>query len=120
MESVAWQQMGLWTLFFLSSIYGHVALKVAADAGTGSALGKVWSGMLTPWGISAIASWSLSGFLWMMVLSGRDLHRANSISALRYVLICAAAAAFLGEKITTRDACGIALIASGLLLTGKG
>lgn len=112
--------LALWALFLATSVYGHVALKVAADRGQGSALGRVWSGARTVWGITAIASWTVSGVLWMMVLAKTELARANSISSVRYVLICLAAAYFLGETLTSRDAAGVALIALGLVLIGKG
>jgi hypothetical protein len=43
----------LWTLFFVTSAYGHVALKVAVH-------GK---GMFSPLALSAYAGWSVSAVL---------------------------------------------------------
>lgn len=71
------------------------------------------------WGVTAIASWALSAVLSMMVLSQTGLSCANSISSIRYVLICLAATRFLGEPMTVSDGIGVAPIAAGLLFVGK-
>jgi drug/metabolite transporter (DMT)-like permease len=113
------RQAVLWVLFVLSSVYGHVALKLAVDGVAGDITLKVWKGITSLWGVTAILSWTASAILWMMVLSGTGLLRANSISALRYVMVSAAAAWFLKEPLTGRTAAGMVLITGGLLLIGR-
>lgn len=120
MVASLWQSVLLWTLFLVTSVYGHVALKIAADRGQGGMWGKVVSGALTVWGVTALVSWSLSSVFWMMLLGRTELARANSLSSIRYVLISLAAWACLGEKLTPADGVGIALIAAGLVLIGRG
>jgi hypothetical protein len=74
----------LWALFFLTTVYGHVALKFAVD-GPGRTLARVFA---TMWGWSALAAWAASCLLWAAVLSRQQLLSANSVASLRYVLIC--------------------------------
>jgi drug/metabolite transporter (DMT)-like permease len=113
------RQAALWALFFASSIYGHVALKVAVNRASSGTLGATLRAALGPWGLSAFASWTASGVLWMLVLARRPLMAANSISSLRYALVCASAWVFLGERVAPSQLAGVALIAAGILLAAR-
>jgi drug/metabolite transporter (DMT)-like permease len=105
-----------WALFFATSVYGHVALKVAVRrAPTGSTLSVLRSGF-SWWGVTAYAAWGVSCLCWMLVLSRSGLLKASSISSLSYVFICASAILFLGDALTWPRAAGATLIAVGILL----
>jgi drug/metabolite transporter (DMT)-like permease len=105
----------LWMAFFACSVHGHLALKLAVDRRQG-----LLAAATTWWGLSAFAAWSLSGVLWMAVLAAQPLMRASSLSALRYLLVCAAAWLFLGERVAGREAIGAGLIAVGVVLVAGG
>lgn len=105
----------LWIVFFGSSAYGHVALKVAVDAKPKQLFGA----MVSPLALSAYLAWGVSALLWGVVLSRHSLFGANAISALRYVAVAACAAWFLREPVTVRLVAGAALIVVGVLLVGK-
>jgi drug/metabolite transporter (DMT)-like permease len=122
MSTQAWtsERIILWLLFFATSVYGHVALKLAVstrapNAGTGELL----RGALHPWGLSAFVAWTASGVLWMLVLSKQPLLGASSVSALRYALICGSAIVILGEKASALQLAGSALIVTGIALVAR-
>ena len=106
----------IWLLFFATSVYGHVALKVAVDRTIQDETGRVFSALRNVWGWSACLAWGASCLLWMLALSRHRLVFANGLSSLRYVLIGLAAWAVLGERMTWSQGFGMALIAGGLLL----
>jgi drug/metabolite transporter (DMT)-like permease len=103
-----------WLLFFGTSVYGHVALKQAVETKR-----TVMAAALSGWGISAMCAWTLSGVLWMLVLSKHSLLTANSISSLRYVCICAASWLIWRTDITARSGVGMAVIAVGVYLVAR-
>jgi hypothetical protein len=105
-----------WALFFATSVYGHVALKLAVDRSRSGAAGAVLATSFSWWGVSAYASWALSAALWMLVVARHDLFQASSISSARYVLICASGVVLLGDAVTWQRAAGAALITAGILL----
>lgn len=102
----------LWALFFVTTVYGHVALKFAVG-GPGRSLARTFA---TFWGWSALAAWSASCVLWAAVLSRQELLAANSVASLRYVLICLAAWLCVGERATGTQVLGLLLIAAGTWL----
>ena len=108
----------IWALFFATSVYGHVALKLAVGRGEGDASYRqaLVAAATSFWGWSAVAAWTLSCLFWVMALARQQLLTASSISALSYALLCAAACAFLGERATWPQALGVALIVAGILL----
>src|SRR5260370_2133736 len=70
----------LWALFFLTSVYGHLALKLSvARAGSSSYGSVLWASVTDSWGWSALLAWSLSCVLWSLPLSRHDLMTANAI-----------------------------------------
>jgi drug/metabolite transporter (DMT)-like permease len=109
----------VWGLFFASSVFGHVALKRGAGAGTGYDFRTATTVFLTPWGISALLSWGLSCWLWAVILTRHSLFAANSVSTLRYVLICLAAFYFLKESFGFRELAGMLLITSGVWILSR-
>jgi uncharacterized membrane protein len=106
----------IWLLFFATSVYGHVALKVAVDRTVQDKARRVFSALQGVWGWSACLAWGASCLLWMLALSRHRLVFANGLSSLRYVLVGLAAWAALGERLTWSQLFGMALIAAGLLL----
>jgi drug/metabolite transporter (DMT)-like permease len=107
----------LWALFFLTSVYGHVALKLAVAPAAGSGYGRVLRASVSDfWGWSAMLAWGLSCALWGLTLSRHELMTANAISSLRYALTCVAAWAFLSEGIGWQRAAGMLLIGIGIVL----
>jgi uncharacterized membrane protein len=111
------EPLALWALFFATSVYGHVALKLAvapvADGGYGRVL---WACVTDFWGWSAVFAWGVSCALWALTLSRHELMTANAISSLRYALTCVAAWAFLSEGIGWQRAAGMLLIGIGIVL----
>ncbi len=104
----------LWALFFLTTVYGHVGLKLAVDREP-----SFVRAAFSPWGLSAFAAWTASSVLWMVVLQRETLLSASSVSSLRYALTVIAAVLFLREAVTVRTAAGVALIAVGTYLAAK-
>lgn len=111
MHGILSARLGVWALFFATTVYGHVGLKLAVD-GRPSLLRAA----LSPMGISAFLAWTASSVLWMAVLQRETLVAASSIASLRYVLTVAAGALILREALTWRLATGIVLIAVGTWL----
>ena len=107
----------LWALFFVTSVYGHVALKLAVARADSSSYGSVlWASLTDFWGLSALLAWSLSCVLWGLTLSRHELMTANAISSLRYVLTGLAAWAFLSEGVDCQRVAGMLLISIGIVL----
>ena len=109
-------QGAVWLLFFASSVYGHVALKLATEDDGSEGWERALALALDPWTLSGIASWCLSGVLWMAILDRSPLSEATSISALRYAFVILAAALVLHEALAPRQWVGIGLIAVGIAL----
>ena len=107
-------QATLWLLFFASTIYGHVAFKLVAHKQT--ILLTLWQAVFSFWGLTATLAWGLSGALWILILAETPLVAANSVSALRYVLVALAAILFLQETMTLGQGLGMIFIALGIYL----
>jgi len=107
-------QVVIWALFFASSVFGHVAIKLGTAGDGGEGWGRAWALATSPWTISGVGAWCLSGVLWVAILDKTGLSEAMSVSALRYALIILAAFALLGEPIGGRQWAGMALIAVGI------
>jgi drug/metabolite transporter (DMT)-like permease len=113
------ESIAIWGLFFATTVYGHVALKVAAGSSGHYDYRKAFDVLFTFWGWSAVLAWIISALLWVLVLTRHSVLAANSISALRYVLICAAAVLFLKEPVHWREASGIGLVCAGVWLLSR-
>lgn len=110
------QQGVVWVVYFISSVYGHVAFKLA----TGSDEKFSLTGTLFSWtGISAVAAWGVSMVLWILILSESKLMTANSASALNHALVVVVAFLFLRERVTPVQAAGIVLIIIGVFLVAR-
>lgn len=109
--------IGAWVLFVATSVYGHVALKLAAITLEGEKGNRFWLRLADdPWALSAIGAWIASGVLWVLILRRSRLFEAMSISSIRYALVCVACAIVLHESIDRRQALGMVLITAGVLL----
>lgn len=106
----------VWGLFLASSVFGHVALKHAAGASERFDWGRAFLLWKEPWAMGAGISWIVSCFLWGLLLTRFEVGEASGHSALRYVLILAAAWFWLGETVSIRQGIGCALIGVGILL----
>ena len=104
----------VWTLFFATTVYGHVAMKLAVDRHQG----LVAAG-LSVWGLSAVLAWGASSVLWMLVLTKDTLFRASTISSLRYVLVLLAAAAMTRKVPNAQSLAGAVLVAVGVYLASE-
>ena len=109
--NVIWQVV-VWGLFFATSVYGHVAFKVAANQEAVSV--TIWKMVFSLWGLTAIVAWGISTLLWLLILSKSDLLAANSISTLRYILLTLAAVFILNESISLSQSIGTLLIMVGV------
>jgi drug/metabolite transporter (DMT)-like permease len=101
----------VWSLFFATTIWGHVAMKVAVDRNA-SLLGAATSA----WGITAVLAWGASSVLWMLVLAKQSLFRASTVSSLRYVLVVAAAVIMTRRAPSVQSVIGAVLVAIGVSL----
>jgi uncharacterized membrane protein len=101
----------VYAAFFATSVYGHVALKLAVDRSDGMV-----RAMLSGWGLSALAAWTLSALVWMKVLEGDTLFAANTISALRYAFVALAALLVFEEALDARGIVGSLLVGAGVWL----
>jgi len=110
--------MVLWSLFFITDIYGHVTLKMTL--GRELTMAETAKRLLGSWvGWSIFLAWGLAGLLWVCVLSKNTLFETTSISMVNYLLICFAAVWFLGENLNPTQWIGMTLIGTGVYLTGK-
>lgn len=105
------RDVAIWGLFFATTVWGHVAMKLAVDRASG-----VVSAALSPFGMTAILSWGASSILWMLVLRKSPLFQASTLSALRFVLVLAAAMVMTKKVPSTNSLIGAALIAVGVWL----
>ncbi len=106
----------VWLLFFASTVFGHVGMKLAVQSPDTDSFAKVFEALLGPWGVTAFFSWCLSAVLWACILSSQSLFEASSISTIRYGLVILAAFVFLAEPIQTKQWMGMVLIGLGVLL----
>jgi drug/metabolite transporter (DMT)-like permease len=109
----------VWGLFLGCSVFGHVALKRAAGSSDRFEWGRALWLWKDPWAMGAGLSWMVSCFLWALLLTRLGVGEATSQSAVRYVLILAAASIWLGESFSTRQTLGCALIAIGIWMTSR-
>ncbi|WP_052754393.1 hypothetical protein [Calothrix sp. 336/3] len=113
------QSVLIWCLFFATSVYGHVALKLAVGESESPNAKHLWLSAISFWGWSAWISWGASAVLWMVVVSKQPLLTASSISALRYVLICLSAWLILRDTISPRELIGVFCITLGIFLVAR-
>lgn len=100
----------VWVLYFVTDVYGHIALKMATDAPT------FRETLLSVWGITAVASWLISFLAWTFVLSKYPLLTANTVSAITYILISLSAVMIFREPLTKENVLGVVLVFAGIYL----
>ncbi|WKZ56691.1 MAG: hypothetical protein QY326_08150 [Bdellovibrionota bacterium] len=108
--------VGLWIAFFATTVFGHLAMKLAVQGKESAPVWQTFGAMLNPWGLGGMAAWVLSAFVWLLIVAKEDLYVANSVSALRYLLIAMACWAFLQETPSPKDWGGMVLITVGVLM----
>jgi uncharacterized membrane protein len=111
----------VWILFFGTSLYGHIVVKLTVTQTPGADSGAVLLTMFTDlrsW--SAAVAWGLSAVLWSLAVARHGLMTANAIASFRYVVICVTAWTFLSEEIRTVQAVGLALIVLGIAMAAPG
>ena len=99
-----------WVLYFITDVYGHIALKMATDAPTFKET------LFSIWGITAVASWLISFLAWTFVLSKHPLLTANTVSAITYVFISLFAVIIFKESLTKETLLGIIFVSIGIVL----
>lgn len=109
-----WENAVVWGCFFATTIYGHIALKLAAGDSVRFEYANAIRALATFWGWSAMLAWTISGVLWGVVLTKNSLFTANSVSSLRYLFICLAGGVFLRESILPHHGFGILLVTAGV------
>jgi drug/metabolite transporter (DMT)-like permease len=102
-----------WLIYFITDVYGHVALKKAGEADA------LWGMLFSIWGLTAGLSWILSALAWMFVLSKYPLLAANTVSAITYLLIALAAVVVFKEPLTKQNMMGIACVFIGIYLVTR-
>lgn len=103
----------IWVVYFITDVYGHVALKIAGSSTS-------FAGMLFSfWGITAVLAWIVSGGAWMLVLSKHPFLTANTVSASTYIFIALAAALVFKEPLTRQNLLGIAFVCIGIYLVTR-
>jgi len=103
----------MWIVYFVTDVYGHVALKMASGAT------DLWSTLTSFWGITAVLAWLASGLAWTFVLSRNPLLTANTVSALTYVMIALAAAVIFKERVTLPNVVGMICVFVGIYLVTR-
>ena len=111
------QAVIIWILFFATTVYGHVALKIGVGDGNVYDIRKAFQIVFTFWGISTLLAWIISAVLWVILLTRHSVISANAISCLRYVLIWIAAFLFVREPMQSRHVIGAVFIVTGIWIT---
>jgi len=109
-------ELGVWGAFFATTLYGHVALKLAAGTGAAYDWKRAALAVTSLQGLTALGAWLVSGFLWAVVLTKNSVVAANTIASLRYILVCVAAWLFLHETFKYQYAAGLVLVGAGIWL----
>jgi drug/metabolite transporter (DMT)-like permease len=109
----------VWGAFFLTTVLGHVALKKGAGASSAYNVKASVEALVSPWGIVALVSWGLSCWLWALILTRHSFFEANTVSAMRYVLLCLAGWVFLGETWGIRELAAMTLVVAGVIMLGR-
>ncbi len=94
-------------------VCGQILFKLAANRGTVEQ-------MLLSWQLwAACILYGIVTLLWVLLLRKLELSKAYPIMAATYVFVPIAAVLFLGERVNLLYLAGIALIISGIILTGR-
>jgi drug/metabolite transporter (DMT)-like permease len=111
-----WSAPLVWGMFFATTVYGHVALKLAAGDGGTYDFRRALQACTSILGGTALLAWAISSFLWVVVLTKTSVLSANAISSLRYVFLSLATWVFLHENVRSQHGFGMLLVATGIWL----
>lgn len=100
-------------------VLGQVCLKSAAlsqaVSGAAAGVGEFWLAVgRSPWTYSGIAAYGVELLLWIAALHSAPLSQAFPLLSLTYCGVAIASRLFLNERISARNAIGIALITLGV------
>lgn len=101
-----------WCVYFFTTIYGHVALKISQQHVSGQP--SLWELATNFWIVSAGISWVVSAIVWYLILGKTSLISAASISSLSYFFLVVATAIFVKEPLSLPQLIGSALICIGI------
>lgn len=94
---------------------GQILFKTAGEQHTLS--GQPYYTILwSPLFVVAVAIYGIATLMWVYVLKAVPLTYAYSFMALTYIMVPLFASLWLGEVLTLKYACGVALIIFGLLI----
>jgi drug/metabolite transporter (DMT)-like permease len=96
---------------------GQVLFKLTADAIR--LTGTPWHAAPLMTAALALAIYGLATLLWIMLLQHVPLSRAYPYMALSFVLVAAASALLLGERIGVGQMAGFGLIVAGFLVVAR-
>ncbi|GHE72654.1 putative 4-amino-4-deoxy-L-arabinose-phosphoundecaprenol flippase subunit ArnE [Camelimonas fluminis] len=117
-----WRQGVIWLLFILLDTGAQLAFKWGADglAGMDAGPAMLLHALTLPGVWLAVAGYVSVFFVWMAILRNMPLSRAFPMTGMTYITVPLLAWAVLGERISLAQACGVALIVSGVVLLGHG
>lgn len=98
-----------------STIAANVLLKLGAVSDDSS---KIFFKVLGWTGIAGLCFFAVAGLIYAWVLKFIPLHMAQVIVAAQFVGVVLVARLFLGENVNAAQWGGIALIATGIVVTG--
>lgn len=97
----------------LASAAANLLLKLGAR---NAVAGRLWFGVFAWQTLLGLASFGCGAIFYAWALKVIDLHVAQSVMAIQYVVIVLLAATVLGERVPPSHWMGMGLIAAGLYL----
>ena len=82
--------------------------------------GYLFRMLLNPWIVSTYFAVFLASLAWMLALTKLPLSHAYPLTAMSYVLIVFASAAFFSESLTPLKLAGLLLIVAGIIIGSRG
>lgn len=115
-SNLRWAGYAALTLVIVGNAVGNVLLKLGADAADDR---KILFGLFGWQTFLGMACFGFGLLLYAWALKQFDLHAAQAIISLQYVLAILLASWFLGEHISLAKWAGIGLIAIGLYIVAR-
>lgn len=94
---------------------GQILFKMAGEQHT-TVGGPYYTILWNPLFVVAVTIYGIATLMWVYVLKAVPLTYAYSFMALTYIMVPLFASMWLGEALTLKYACGVALIIIGLLI----
>lgn len=101
------------------AIAGNAAGNLLLKLGAAPNVDRVIFGLVGWQTLAGIACFAVNVIFYAWALKQFDLHVAQIVVSLQYILVIALAAWLLGEHVTTNQWLGIALIATGLFVSTR-